>query len=558
MKLSKKKQKKSRKSQKQNRNEIRNSSSSTSCESTPGSTSSAGQEIHEETYHHFLEDSWDEPGTVVDIPSSQDYRPTAFLAKQAETALELFIPRIAIHFLDPQKHEPAKVREFYESFKYAHNYLHRFYLRLKRTSFNYTEHVGRFQTLRSQIWEHACDIYRHSSEASHCRSGDSIIRVRLSDQIFLLITKVNMCILEDLPNPSQLQIPYVCKNKLVMTRTSIFNMNLKEVIDSVIKLSRQWDKLEYSPVLREYVYLLEKKVSSICVESHPASVHNIEEFRKLIPNSEPELYTPTEGLISKFCAYFSNFHLRLLTLLICERVECPQKFLAKPEQVQRLTDWLYHTSEQNYGDAIYTDYRTEYIINLIPPGEREEFIRCQPAEVLTDTHIHKFTYGGEINQKMMHDAGSRQGSEILKDDPHECPDSLPVFASILLRSAFKGMFGLSFSAHVIYKFEVLDRRLEFQREKGPIIVQLFNYYDVYYDGRIFILEDFLKAVVVFFNILKIDNHLKIPNDGRSIEKLYVNIFGNADSDNKGIDDHIENEKFAIKPYEDLSEDECAC
>lgn len=476
------------------------------------------------TISHYIEDSWDIPGEPEEFISPQ-YDTVDRLHKSAQISLNMVNKHTNPRNLDSIQDEVSLVKQFYKALSYAHTHVHKFYVRLKKISFTYLEHVEEFRISRIQLWEKACDIYSKSSEDAHCKYGDNIIKVRLSDQIFLLIAKVNLCIVEDLPNIPQYKMPYLVENSLVMTRVPILELSLKELVDSIIKLSRQWNRLKYSPVLEQYEYLLEKKASAFLGETHIGSMCNVEEFRKLVTGSDPPIFSPSEALISMLCAYFSNFHIRLLNMRVCDRVECPAEFRPSDDEISRLLAWLKKITSQSFGDDVYTQYRILYVPNLIPPGQREEFTRKRPADVPTDYAIYKFTYGEAMSLKMLDRASARQGVDILDDDPETEPDSMPTFASIILGSAFKGMEHLSFSSHLITRAEVLQRRLEFQRETGPIIVQLLNHYDLYYDGKIYIFEDFLAATAAFFKILKIKHSLEIPGNGKSISKIYLDIFG---------------------------------
>jgi hypothetical protein len=388
--------------------------------------------------------------------------------------------------------------------------------------------------VREELWFKLIENYDYIFKPVNCyRNNTKIIP---SDLLFLIISLCNVCLLHECFNEekdifdegkslneiSAFDLPYARKNLIVKTLTPIVKMTVFELVDSIHQLSYRWNNLFYDKELVKYVEILEYRSSIILVKSHGPDVHNITEYRKQIKNN---IFIYNEILLNILSSHFIGFRIRLSNYKIRNHVPCPESLLPTEEKCEKLLEWLKTLAIRSFGDHIYTRFRILYLPNIITPGEKEEYIRKRPSDVISFQKIYRYVRGDQAADKILEFSSKRDANIILDDDESIYPNSMSTMSFILLNSLFNGMFGLNFARYIIFRDEIKYRHMEFDKNIDPMIVQSFNHFNVYYNDEIYELNSFKKSFIVFLNIIEKLHNVKIEENTLDAHKLFTTLFG---------------------------------
>lgn len=405
------------------------------------------------------------------------------------------------------------------------------------------------QKLQSVMIEFYDSLFVAVSCSRAIKGGSGVApRVYPSNMLFYVITKMMLCITQyqiarpDDPDENQNEIRpsdfiYVTDNKLMMHDKPILQMSVRELFDSIKALQCRWNTLLYDQQLVLYVEMLEYRTAQLLHETWPSYVHDLDEYRKPVMPSLPLDATEQQKKLTqfymfneKFLWFVSGMFIEMRTRIshhkIGTHVECPAKWFPSDEQLDVIKLWFKKRAESTFADHITTMYRKEYLKQIIRPGERVEFMAARPGAVITEQQIYNQVRGREATQRIQEFCGSRRDTEPLKDDERLYPESACTMASTLLTAYFSGEYpSTNWSRYYIPRSMFKHRHMEFPRERGPFLVQSFNFFNVFFDGEVLVTNGFYNAFGCFLNIIEKEFHGSIENGKLLLFALFESIYG---------------------------------
>ena len=424
---------------------------------------------------------------------------------------------------------------FSENCRTMANLLQSFYVQLISVNYNINKNAREeindfFINVRDELWIKVIENYEFIYDVINCINVDD--KVIISDLIFVIITRCNMCILIEIDNNSPYEMNYILMNSLVKTKTKVLNMNVFEIVDSIKQLSYKWNNLIYDDELQQYIFLLEMRCSMLMNSLQTSIVHNVKEFRieiKVGDNKEKNntnKYKCSRQLINLFASHIINFKIRLSNHFILDYEECPDEYLDKLEfKMNKLKAWLQKMAKKTFGDEIYVKFRINYLPRIERPGEKEEYMRKRPNDVVTPQKVYRQIRGDACAQKLLEFSSNREASIILEDSEKEHSESMPTMAEIILNRMFKGLFDLDMGRYVIFRDEIKYRHMEITMETDPIIIQTFNHFNVAYNGVIYKTYGFIKSFIIWLNIIELDFNRRLENGTLDFSAIYAQIYG---------------------------------
>ena len=440
------------------------------------------------------------------------------------------------NFIDHRDPDVFLLSAFAENLKALYEYLYQCYLSYRGQQYVFIEDdditeddfSSIMKRVRDELWFKIVENYDFIYEPINCYKYNE--KIRITDLIFLCISICNICLSyrlimydDDLRRLAPTDIDYARSSGIVKTETPITAMSVFELVDSLRQISYNWNKLYYHQDLIKYTDLLEFRASMILNETDDQFVHDVANYRREI-DKENNVYAYNQTLLNIISSYLIGFRIRVTNRLVAEHVQCPKEYAPEEHKCTSLLNWLKKSAKSSFGDFIYTQFRMKYLKLIIRPGEREEYIRKKPSDVVTEQKIYRCVRGDEAANQILEFSSNREAYDMLDDDEHEYPNSRPTIAYILLDKVFGGIFNMTLGRYVIFRDEIRYRHMELQYEENPMLIQTFNRFNVFYRGQVYVINDFIKSFVTFMNILEKNHNASIENGQLDASFLYAEFF----------------------------------
>lgn len=438
------------------------------------------------------------------------------------------------NFIECLEPEIEEFHAFCDSLYTLSQAMHKYFEYMRKQNFiHYIDKTFNFQKLlskiREQLWNKTVENYQFIYKPIYCAKNHE--NVIVYDLLFLVISTVNVCnqfrdlmLNDEIYGLSPFDIEYIKKSKLARTKTTILDMSVFEVVDSLKHLSCKWDTLEYHPKLLLYIDLLEFRCSLILCFTQNTRIHNVEDYRTEKVHKGKGYYVYNQALLNMMAAIIINAKRRIYCYFIRDHTECPTAYSAEEWKVLELKCWLKNMGRRTFGDKIYTDFRMNYLPQIACIGEMEEYMRRYPNDIITDQKVYRRMRGDNAAEEILEFSSSRDADQIMEDSEKEYPNSMPTMAFILLRGFFAS-FNLELNRFIMFRNEIEYRCVELRYENDPMLIQTFNLFYVFYGNKIYKTEGFLHSFIVFMNILEQEHDYMINNETIDMRKLYTTVFG---------------------------------
>ena len=376
--------------------------------------------------------------------------------------------------------------------------------------------------------------------------------------------------------------PLCNKYYLCITRTPILLMDLRELLESIDILQHKWWILKYHPSIDQYVRLLEYRFYVFCNEAFSRDIINMEQYsaninlddteqsllkknsindnyysddddddimnefsddiivpkrgypsedkirktdKKYIEKTNDPLLAINDECIWTYSCILQRMKMRISYHFVGEHSKIPNIYKITREEETSVKNWLISKTQSLFSDQISVNYRNIYMPLILEPGEYEKYILKYILPPTTIQEVYKYTRGKIAVSSIQEFLVERSDEDPLKDDESLNPYSVFSMTYVLIKNYFESRFkGSPFSNICIKWPDIPLRSQELLYEKYPIIIQSFNYANVFFKGKLYITNGIYRAIALFLKICEIEFQGTLNNE-LNIFPLYGEIYG---------------------------------
>lgn len=202
------------------------------------------------------------------------------------------------------------------------------------------------------------------------------------------------------------------------------------------------------------------------------------------------------------------------------------------ENQQVFKNWIFYNLDIMDGSSGCNKLRENYLKLCLRPGDREKFMKEYPDLTCTDQNILS-TYRATEYDKLREQA-DRTIEDVLQKEIDKRPEPLTfllVLCDFLETFFSEHFYPLVLSDYVIFENELTSRitDLESMHDSVPIIVQVFNHFQLYYLGKLYRFDSFVCSVLAWLHIVQ------TPKFNKSINRVSIQAwYDELDTIRRGI------------------------
>lgn len=313
-------------------------------------------------------------------------------------------------------------------------------------------------------------------------------------------------------------------------KTPVLRYRMSQFVAAVYQLAASWTTLTYSKNLIYYLELLRIRMGQFINLSYGGKVHDVEALRA---GEAPSIKKP-DG------EYQSSVHLvHIVAPVIADIMKRTVNFashkMATEDQMRQLkgkrnTKVLIKKFNEWIGKKIKdmipeggSEILGRHLLEMnLRPGERAVYSREFPSgSNLTDVQFimgryrrNEFNYLSELKQKTFAQVIEKELPKQIKVKlgtcGHESPQLVLCLFELIEMYTKAAYFGrIDITNYIIFETQLESRASDFIYVEEPMIVQVFNYFQVYYRRRLYRFDSFIVSFLMWLKIIERDFKRKV-------------------------------------------------
>lgn len=325
---------------------------------------------------------------------------------------------------------------------------------------------------------------------------------------------------------------------------------MSQLTKAMYQLAAAWTTAPYSIQLVYYTELLRVRIGQFLNLTYSGKVHDIEELRThvgdtaLVEGSEGEFQV--SPLFLEIVAPVITEMMRALVTFTAHKLATPEEMSAIKGKrnfrflIKNFDRWITDCIKVMIPEGA-SEYMSKYLLEMsVRPGERQVYTRENAAGTnLSDVRFVLGKYR-KIEFNALSDLKQKTFAQIIeKELPKQTRITRPGrsgYESIQLvlclveliemytKAKYYGRFALQ--DFIIFEMDVDKRSTDFHYVDEPLIVQLFNFFQLYYKGVVYRFDSFILSFIAWFKIIERD--FKRTLRGCDINGWYTDILGSED------------------------------
>lgn len=331
-------------------------------------------------------------------------------------------------------------------------------------------------------------------------------------------------------------------------RSPVLKYRMSQFVDAMYQLATAWNKLPYSQRLIYYIELLRIRMGQFINFSHSDKVFDVHALRHCVKEPSRECpdgeYQATARMIQdvspvmmeifKRTVRFAAYRPATDALMSSLKGKRNTKFLIK-----KFGEWITEKIKVMIPEGA-SEKMGQYLLTMsLRPGERSVYARQFPSGtnlmdeqfILGKYRKMEFNYLSELKQKNFAVIIEKELPKLLRKRPKDCGQESPQLLLCLYeliemytKAAYFGRMDLT--DFIVFEVDYEKRQSDFIYVEEPIMVQVFNHFQLYYRGDLYRFDSFILSFLGWLKIMERDYKRNLR--GCDISEWYMEILGTKD------------------------------